>query len=182
MAQWHGGCVRGDVSAWCAIRKYDMGTIIQKLRELRTPLTGIFAYASGCGDAGRAEWLNISRTGAAMRLGRYLRPGHVIQLLPELDDWVIPARIAWCAPIADTPHFRAGLAVERNCPESALRFATLGYQALALNKSHTNAVVTAVWPGFTSAELPTRLNALLQGGAATANVAGIFASCALSSR
>ena len=144
------------MSAWCANRKWDMGTIIQKMRELRTPLKGIFAYASGCGDAGRAEWLNISRAGAAMRLGRYLRPGHVIQLLPEADDWVIPARIAWCAPIAGTALFRAGLAVERNCPESALRFATLGYQALALNKNNSNSVVTAVWPGFTPAELPTR--------------------------
>lgn len=139
-----------------------MSTTNHNMRELRTPLTGTFAYASGCGEAGRADWLNISRCGAALRLGRYLRPGHVIQLLPEGDDWSIPASITWCSPIAGTPHFAAGLAVQRNCPESALRFATLGYEALALNKSNANTVVTAVWPGFTSAELPTRLTVLVK--------------------
>ena len=139
-----------------------MVTINHKMRELRTPLAGSFAYASGCGEAGRADWLNISRCGAALRLGRYLRPGHVIQLMPEGDDWSIPARITWCSPIAGTPLFQAGLAVQRNCPESALRFATLGYAALALNKSNPNTVVTAVWPGFNPAELPTRLTVLVK--------------------
>lgn len=130
------------------------------MRELRTPLTGTFNYASGCGEAGRAAWLNISRTGAAVRLGRYLRPGHIIQLLPDIEEpeaWSIPARVAWCVPAADTVLFHAGLAVQRTTPENALRFATLGYEALVLNKNAESTVVNAVWPGFTTVDLPTHL-------------------------
>lgn len=158
-----------------------MAHLVTKMRELRTPLTGTFAYASGCGEAGRAEWLNISRTGAAIQLGRYLRPGHLIQLLLESGndaEWNIPARIAWCVSIPGTLQFQAGLAVQRTTPENALQFATLGYGALALNKTNSNSVITAVWPGFTSAELPTRLTALVKGGGATTNNAGILSSCA----
>lgn len=158
-----------------------MAHLVTKMRELRTPLTGTFAYASGCGEAGRAEWLNISRAGAAIQLGRYLRPGHLIQLLLESgndEEWNIPARIAWCVSISGTPQFQAGLAVQRTTPESALQFATLGYEALALNKNNPNSVVAAVWPGFASAELPTRLTALVNGGGATVNNAGILSSCA----
>lgn len=142
-----------------------MAHLNTRMRELRTPLTGTFAYASGCGEAGRAEWLNISRTGAAIQLGRYLRPGHPIQLLLESgtgEEWNFPARIAWCVSVPGTLQFQAGLAVQRTNPESALQFATLGYEALALNKSNLNSVVTAVWPGFTSAELPTRLTTLVK--------------------
>ena len=108
------------------------------MRELRTPLSGSFAYASGCGEAGRAVWLNISRTGAAIQLGRYLRPGHLIQLSLESGNdggWSIPARIAWCVSIPGTLQFQAGLAVQRTSPESALQFATLGYEALALKRN-----------------------------------------------
>ncbi len=103
------------------------------MRELRTPLSGSFAYASGCGEAGRAVWLNISRTGAAIQLGRYLRPGHLIQLSLESGNdggWSIPARIAWCVSIPGTLQFQAGL--------------------------------NAVWPGFNPAELPTRPNVLVR--------------------
>lgn len=138
----------------------------REMRELRTPLAGAVTYASGCGEAGRADWLNISRCGAALRLGRYLRPGRVIQLQPVSDeDWQIAAQITWCAPIPGTPLFKAGVAVQRTCPESALRFATLGYEAQAQNKS-TNAKVSnnAVWPSFIAAPagLPTRLNPLVR--------------------
>lgn len=115
-----------------------MAHLVTKMRELRTPLTGTFAYASGCGEAGRAEWLNISRAGAAIQLGRYLRPGHLIQLLLESgndEEWNIPARIAWCVSIPGTLQFQAGLAVQRTNPESALQFATLGYEALAQKRN-----------------------------------------------
>ena len=126
-----------------------MATLSEHVRELRTPLTGSFHYVSGCGDAGRATWLNISRTGASVRLGRYLRPGHVIRLQPagqENDlDWAIPATIVWCARIPGTLQFRAGLAVDRTCPETALRFATLGYEALAMNRNTNRTVLTAGW-------------------------------------
>lgn len=124
-------------------------SITREMRELRTPLGGLVPYVSGCGNAGRAIWLNISRTGAAVRLGRYLRPGHIVQLQP-LDEesgesWSIAARIAWCERIPGTLQFRAGLEVDRSCPETALRFAALGYAARALNRNTNRTVLTAGW-------------------------------------
>jgi len=126
-----------------------MATQINHVRELRTPLAGSVHYISGCGDAGRAVWCNISRTGASVQLGRYLRPGHVLQLQPFTRDteacWAIPARVVWCERVPGTLQFRAGLAVDRRCPETALRFAALGYEALATNRNTNRTVLTAGW-------------------------------------
>lgn len=126
-----------------------MATSTTHVRELRAPLAGTLHYVSGCGNAGRAAWLNISRTGASVRLGRYLRPGHRVHLVPADADqgapWAIPARIVWCAPIPGTLLFRAGLAIDRRCPECALRFAELGYAARPSNKTNRHTVTTAGW-------------------------------------
>lgn len=126
-----------------------MNTCNSDEREIRTPLWGTFHYVSGCGEAGRATWLNVSRTGAGVQLGRYLRPGHVVQLQCDGDEttgtWPIPATVIWCRPIPDSVQFQAGLAIDRTCPETALRFATLGYAALAMNKSNLTTVTTAGW-------------------------------------
>ena len=145
-----------------------MATLRNYVRELRTPLAGSVHYVSGCGDAGRATWINISRTGASVRLGRYLRPGHVLQLHPTGQEndtvWAIPARIIWCVRIPGTLQFKAGLAVDRSCPEIALRFATLGYEALALNTNTIRTVVTAGWSPDAAAPAlsPTGLASLVQ--------------------
>lgn len=129
-----------------------------QLRELRTPLSGSLAYLSGCGEAGRADWLNISRSGAALRLGRYLRPGHRVELMPAAD-WTIGARVAWCARVPGSLQFVAGLVIDRSCPEGALRFAALGYGAQAANKNTPYSVVTSVWPSLAAnAEPATRPN------------------------
>jgi hypothetical protein len=145
-----------------------MAKVNREIREIRTPFTGAFTYVSGCGDAGRATWLNISRTGAAVRLGRYLRPGHVVQLHPASVDqdasWSIPARVVWCTRIPGTFQFQAGLAVDRSCPEATLHFATLGYAARALNTNTDSAVVTAGWSPDAAAPAlsPTGLASLVQ--------------------
>jgi hypothetical protein len=158
-----------------------MAYMKQALRELRTPLTGTCTYASGCGEAGRAQWLNISRTGAALRLGRYLRPGHVIQLLLDAGDRVILARIAWCVPIAGTLHFQAGLVAQPIGPESTLSFATLVHEAQTSNKNTEASVLSAMRPHYDPAALPTRLNTLIRGGGATART-GNYATGVQSSR
>jgi len=121
-----------------------------EMRELRTPLAGAITYASGCGEAGRADWLNISRSGASLRLGRYLRPGRTIRLEPA--RWMagapsaIPAEIAWCAPVSGTLKFRAGLRILRGDPEVALFITTLCHGARVQNRTAANDVVNnAVW-------------------------------------
>ena len=122
-----------------------MNTNLQQIRELRQGRRGHIAYNSGCGEGGRAEWINISRTGAALRLGRYLRPGRIIYLEPTGDRPVaIPAEIAWCAPIPGTLEFRAGLRVLRVTPEVALQFALLG-QGARENKNALETVTNVAW-------------------------------------
>ena len=118
-------------------------------REMRTELDGSIAYKSGCGEAGQATWLNISRTGAAVVLGRYLRPGRLVSLEPngttQTDTVAIPAEIAWCFPVPGTLHFEAGLKILRSDPEIALHFAALGYSALAENRNNAKTVANVVW-------------------------------------
>jgi hypothetical protein len=123
-----------------------MNTNETPIRELRRKRRGTLEYTSGCGEGGRAEWLNISRTGAALRLGRYLRPGRTLYL--ESPDGLpvrIPAAIAWCTPIPGSLDFRVGLRVLRADPEVALQFAILG-QAGRENKRSLKTVHNAVWP------------------------------------
>lgn len=89
-------------------------------------------YRLESGDTGRATWLNVSRAGAAVRLGRYLRPGKRLQLCfasPLQYGAIVelPARVAWCRPLEGGVEFAAGLQVRRDAPEAALAFAALGY-------------------------------------------------------
>ncbi len=118
-------------------------------RERRTQLGGSLQYTTGCGEAGQATWLNISRTGAGLLLGRYLRPGRTLLLelaATETDCTVlVPAEVAWCVPQLGKPSFKTGLRIHRDDPEVALHFAKLGYRALAENKNGGKTVVTAVW-------------------------------------
>ncbi len=130
------------------------------IREQRCTLSGPVAYTSGGGEGGQATWLNISRTGAAILLGRYLRPGRPINLDLAAGEGgavvAIPAGIAWCVPVADTLHFKTGLKILRNDPEIALYFASLGYTARAENKINAETVIEAVWPSrnVTTTTLP----------------------------
>ena len=117
-------------------------------RELRRRLNGALCYRSGCGNGGKATWLNISRTGASVRLGRYLRPGRRIYLEATQNSPAIPAEIVWCVPVPGTLQFRAGLQLLRTDPEIALLITNLGQRALGENKNPSNTVVDAVWPSF----------------------------------
>ena len=117
-------------------------------RELRTELNGPVSYVSGCGDGGHATWLNVSRAGAAILLGRYLRPGRRIDLLVTAgggENAFIGAEIAWCVPVPGTLRFKAGLRMVRQDPESVLQFAKLGYDAQAQNKFTSKTVTDVVW-------------------------------------
>ena len=126
-----------------------MQSTSKPVRELRTPMGGEVAYVTGCGEGGQAQWINISRTGAAVVLGRYLRPGRLIRLdtarASHEGECTIPAEVAWCIPAPGSLYFHAGLRIVRKDPETALHFASLAYQATEKNKTLSKSVSEAGW-------------------------------------
>lgn len=102
-------------------------------RERRTPVTGWVAYRCESGVAGKGYWLNVGRTGAAIRLGRALRPGELLSLrfaspLTLGEDVEVAARVIWCRPLDGVREYAAGLQIRRDAPEAALAFSSLGYR------------------------------------------------------
>jgi hypothetical protein len=123
------------------------------LREVRTVCGGRLTYRhDGPADSGPARWCDVSRTGARIALGRYLRPGRWVTL--EFDAPLVcgapvqvRARVVWCRPSGDGLSFEAGLSVLRETPELALDFAALGYRARAgANSPGAGAVSSAGHP------------------------------------
>ena len=100
-------------------------------RELRAPLAGRLAYFDPAGWPGEAAWCDVSRVGARVSLGRYLRPGSTVRLVVanDGDGIALPARVMWCRPRAGSTAFHAGLRVQRPSAEAALAFARLVYDA-----------------------------------------------------
>ncbi len=103
-------------------------------RELRTPLEGPLTLRCNAKDTAPAHWANISRTGAGIRMGRYLRPGRRVRLFfdsPEHPGKSVEmnAHVIWCKPRRTGHVFDAGMAVHRSVPETALAFAALGHRA-----------------------------------------------------
>ncbi|MBI1320318.1 MAG: hypothetical protein GC168_15430 [Candidatus Hydrogenedens sp.] len=136
-----------------------MGLKSSQNREMRNALRGALQYTcAGPDDEGTARWLNVSRTGAAISMGRYLRPGREITLvfdspLAYSHPHEVRARIIWCRPAGGGIEFTAGLEIYRDTPEMALDFAALGYAARRQSNNATGAPVTQpVWPGFTHGE------------------------------
>lgn len=89
-------------------------------RESRVAVSGKVVYRhSDPEEQGVAQWCNVSRAGAGITLGRYLRPGREIVL--ELEDAMVRGRIVWCAARRGCG-YSAGLSILRDTPESALAF------------------------------------------------------------
>ena len=85
-------------------------------RECRERLEGLVFYAYGENGHGAAEWEDVSRTGASVRLGRYLSPGRELRLrfdspLEGGESHEIAARVTWCRRVPGSVEFRAGLVV-----------------------------------------------------------------------
>lgn len=123
------------------------------LRECRTPLGGRVLYQQeDPRDAGVARWRDVSRTGARIGIGRYLRPGRWITLafdapLVQGAQLEARARVVWCRPAEDGLTFEAGLCILREMPEMALDFAALGYRARrGANSPAAAGVFPAAWP------------------------------------
>ena len=110
-----------------------MATATAAAREERTALSGSLTYRHEPGEQGRARWLNVTRVGASIRLGRYLRPGRLLHLsfANPLDSGAqadVAAQVAWCRLVPGSVDFEAGLRIMRDAPEMALAFAALGYE------------------------------------------------------
>jgi len=128
------------------------------MREPRTTLEGTVRYEyDNAREAGVARWIDVSRVGAALHLGRYLMPGReVILVFPSPivadEERRVRAKVVWCRPTKEGGFgYVAGLRIHREDPKRALHFAALGYTArAALNTAASKTVKSAVWPGFTT--------------------------------
>ncbi|MBI2434207.1 MAG: PilZ domain-containing protein [Candidatus Hydrogenedentes bacterium] len=127
----------------------------QQIRERRIGTSGTLTYHYDGGECGAAHWLDVSRVGAKLRLGRYLRPGRQLEIefaSPLSGDAIrVAARVMWCQ-MKGAAEFLAGIHVRREQPETALAFASLGYQGLdtmpPANIAAGSEVSSNVWPHF----------------------------------
>ena len=131
-----------------------MQTTQEHVRELRCALDGKVTYEVTAGEHGAASWMDVSRAGGRVALGRYLRPGRVIALA-IIAPWdgrtavSLQARVVWCRQGGDSAEFHAGLQVDRATPDAALAFALLVQSArAAANKAGSGTVKKTVWPNF----------------------------------
>ena len=128
------------------------------IREQRTALSGSLTFRYGPEDSGAGRWHNVSRTGAEIRIGRFLRPGRILRL--QFDSPLRPeglveleARVIWCKPKAATHHFDTGVSIVRQDPQTALAFAVLGHRARRqANKTSEPEVLPVVWSHFGTEE------------------------------
>ena len=140
---------------------------IQQMREQRTALEGKLVYEYADGEHGVALWHDVSRIGARIHLGRYLRPGRLICLefaSPLEPECTISAevQVVWCRQVQGAPEFVAGVRVRRRTPEEALAFAALGYAGAGrLNKAEGGVVLPGMWPGFANAAGTTEQTAAI---------------------
>lgn len=127
---------------------------MEYVREVRTALDGRVAYEVAAGERGTASWSDVSRVGARVVLGRYLRPGRVIALAftapwNGCTEVSLQARVIWCRQGEDSAEFHAGLQVLRDNPEAALAFGLLVQIARgAANTAEVGTVLKTVWPNF----------------------------------
>ena len=101
-------------------------------REVRVACRGPLHYIDAAGQPGEAQWLEISRVGARLQLGRYLRPGGTLTIVLAVSEEVehtLPARVIWCRPAPGSEAFVAGLRVQRPRPEAALAWASQWFAA-----------------------------------------------------
>lgn len=145
----------------------------QIAREARTELGGTLRYGYGAPeDTGVAQWVDVSRSGAAIQLGRYLRPGREITLevnspLAMNGPLKVRARVVWCTAARTAGHFNAGLLVYRDTPEMALDFAALGYAARRQQNTTTSSEVykKPLWNLFPQREEAGNLGGFAQARA-----------------
>ena len=127
---------------------------VKQERESRIRLCGALRFwGEKPEDGGAGAWNDVSRAGASIQLGRYLRPGRNVWMefespLSADAPMRARARVVWCTPQGGN-RFVAGLAIYRDCPKSALDFSALGYFARRqMNAGSGSRVVTPSWNLF----------------------------------
>jgi hypothetical protein len=120
------------------------------MRECRTPIQGTVDCETGDGQPALAQWQDVSRTGAQLRLDQYLAPGREVRLGFQSPLWFagrveLKARVAWCFQIPGTAAFAAGLVIKREDPEAALAFSALRDRVPAANGLATEWVELPRW-------------------------------------
>lgn len=109
-----------------------VATVEQRTSD-RWSAFGTLSYQDAPDDRGWARWCSVSRDGACIHLGRYLRPGkHIMLRLHESSERCaaeFKARVVWCRPIAAGAHFVAGLKIFHDEPESEEALAALAWPA-----------------------------------------------------
>lgn len=89
---------------------------------------GTLVYQDSPHDKGWARWCSVSRDGACIHLGRYLRPGKQIMLRSRgTHGHEFKARVVWCRPVNGGAHFVAGLKVFHDTPDSEEALASLAW-------------------------------------------------------
>lgn len=89
---------------------------------------GTLVYQDSPQDKGWARWCSVSRDGACIHLGRYLRPGkHLMLRSHGAHRSEFKARVVWCRPVAGGAHFVAGLKIFHDTPDSEEALAALAW-------------------------------------------------------
>ena len=100
----------------------------------RCPWAGGLTYQYGPHDKGTAFCRNISRNGAGIVLGRYLKPGRYVLLTADSPfsgpaPIELKARIMWCRPTGNNSRFNAGVLVYEDDFDAMLAFTWLADHA-----------------------------------------------------
>jgi len=108
---------------------------------VRVPVERLISYQHGPDMQGVASCRNVCRSGACVRLDRYLRPGTYAMLafdpLCEHDSRVeVKARVAWCRRANGNGGFMAGVRVFDDEPDATQAFLALVNQAEAGPTGH----------------------------------------------
>jgi hypothetical protein len=82
----------------------------------RVPYYGAVQYTANK-HHGAAKWSNISTNGACMELGRYLRPGRVVQIDTVASSFT--GVVMWCKSVSGNDTYEAGLRMVNDNIESS---------------------------------------------------------------
>ena len=93
-------------------------TETEERQTKRVPYRGVVEYGVGCGGTGKAEWVNVSHSGASLRLGRYLKPGRMLRINTYASEF--SGQVVWCHALPDGESFEVGIEMVNEPLEASL--------------------------------------------------------------
>lgn len=124
------------------------------IREARSAMQGPVTLEVNPETRLNASWSDVSRVGARVVLGCYVRTGRVVALTftapwNSHTEVMLQARVIWCRQGGDSAEFLVGLQVLRETPEAALAFSLVRQISRdAANRAETHVVLPTMWPNF----------------------------------